>query len=268
MDLLDRLHHRLRTALRDGGPGTAAPTVGDVYQRLIPYRAVRGELGIMELADYEHALLRLLAGERGYLELGEERARAEFVAELSSPNPILGVYRDYAAATVRVAGRANPASHAPADDAQASPYSATDELPALPGSVSASAWTPPADSAEPATPQPSGRAQAGPAQDAGAAGEHTPPFAGPDPSAPTVAGDAPGSGSPSPSSSAAGERAPQKRCVHCGSGLPSVPDLRFCPECGGDQRDTDCAGCGSSLRAEWRFCIRCGTPRPGVTPRS
>lgn len=266
--------------MRDGGPGTAAPTVGDIYQRLIPYRAVRGELGIMELADYEHALLRLLAGERGYVSLGEERARAEFVAELSSPNPILGVYRDYAAATVRVAGQGESAPPAPrgdpardsddtgaGEDVARSPHSDTDELPALPGSVRAADLAPARGSADGAAPDGSRHPHAGPSRAAEAAGEYTPPFAGPDPRT-RGSEDASMRSPDSAPSSAVGDEAAAKRCVHCGSGLPPLPDVRFCPECGGDQRDTDCAGCGSSLRAEWRFCIRCGTPRPGVTPRA
>lgn len=98
MDLVDRLFRKLRDTV-GRRPSSAAGegfTVGDLYQRLVPYRGVRGELGILELAEYEHALLRLLAGERGYLRLEEPRVAEELRKELSSPNPILGIYRDYA----------------------------------------------------------------------------------------------------------------------------------------------------------------------------
>ncbi|HET8655813.1 MAG TPA: hypothetical protein VFL93_09895, partial [Longimicrobiaceae bacterium] len=98
MDLVDRLHDRLRAA----APAPTGFTIGELYQRLIPYRSVRGELGVWELAEYEHALLRLLSGERDYLELEDPSARAEIARELASPNPILGVYRDYPAARVRL----------------------------------------------------------------------------------------------------------------------------------------------------------------------
>jgi hypothetical protein len=107
MDLVDRLFERLRIAL-DRDPAVArapSPTVGDVYQRLIPYRAVRGELGILELAEYEHALLRLLAGERGHMVIEGDVAREELRRELASPNPILGVYRDYSGLRVRLLDR-------------------------------------------------------------------------------------------------------------------------------------------------------------------
>lgn len=94
-DLLVRLREKLleAVAVQDGD---AEPlTIGDIYQRLIPYRSVRGEMGVMELATYEHALLRLFAGEGNRLQLEREAVAEEFRKELSSTNPILGIYRDY-----------------------------------------------------------------------------------------------------------------------------------------------------------------------------
>ncbi|MBW3572406.1 MAG: hypothetical protein KY467_14990, partial [Gemmatimonadetes bacterium] len=92
MDALDRLYRRVSLALaRD--PGRAL-TVGDLYQEVVPYRLIRAELGFAELAEYEHALLRLLAGEREYLETERPEVAEEFRRELQAPNPILGIYRD------------------------------------------------------------------------------------------------------------------------------------------------------------------------------
>ena len=104
MDIVDLLYHQLTRAIERGYPGAPerAPTIGDIYQHLIPYRSVRGELGIWELAEYEHALLRLLAGEHGHLAVERPEVREELVRELASPNPILGIYRDYAPVHVRV----------------------------------------------------------------------------------------------------------------------------------------------------------------------
>jgi hypothetical protein len=97
MDVLDRLFARLQKALaRRSGEVDDPLTVADLYQRLIPYRSVRSELGLLELAPYEHALLRLLAGERGLLTITEPGVVEELRRELAEPNPILGVYRDYA----------------------------------------------------------------------------------------------------------------------------------------------------------------------------
>jgi hypothetical protein len=127
MDLIDRLHRRLLAALPAATPD-ATPlefTIADVYQRLIPYRSVRTDLGVMELAEYENALLRLLAGERNYLDLEDASIQLELRRELASVNPILGIYRDYADAKLRpglgesaeprAAEKPKPAAEAPAE---------------------------------------------------------------------------------------------------------------------------------------------------------
>jgi hypothetical protein len=108
MDIVDRLYHHLTQAIERGGapPRGRTLTIADVYQQLIPYRAVRSELGVWELAEYEHALVRLLAGERGYVSLGTLEARDELIRELASSNPILGIYRDYPAVQVVIAAAA------------------------------------------------------------------------------------------------------------------------------------------------------------------
>ncbi len=119
MDGLDRLYFRLVHTLRSQDPdGTARPiTVADLYQHLIPFRGVRHELGFGELAEYERALLRLLAGERDYVKLEAPHVRAELRQELEAPSPILGVYRDYAAAELRLNPELLPAAP-PADTGQ------------------------------------------------------------------------------------------------------------------------------------------------------
>jgi Double zinc ribbon len=114
MDIVDLLYHQLTRALERGYPGgpERPPTIGEIYQHLIPYRSVRGELGIWELAEYEHALLRLLAGEHGHLAVEKPEVRDELQRELASPNPILGIYRDYAPVQVRVGAAAISAAPA------------------------------------------------------------------------------------------------------------------------------------------------------------
>ncbi|HEX6909983.1 MAG TPA: zinc ribbon domain-containing protein [Longimicrobium sp.] len=113
MDALDRLYRRVSLTLaRD--PGRTL-SIGDLYQDVVPYRLIRGEMGFAELAEYEHALLRLLSGEREYLELDRPEVADEFRRELQAPNPILGIYRDYAEVGVA------PNPFAPALDATAPP---------------------------------------------------------------------------------------------------------------------------------------------------
>lgn len=197
MDVIDAIYQRLEEAIEQDGPLDTI-TVGDLYQQLVPYRAVRADLGLWELAQYEHALLRLLSGERGYLHLEDETARHEIARELSSPNPILGVYRDYASVRLRVGAR--------------------EDLPIL--------------SASPAVSQ---------------SASVSPP---PPPPAPAPA--------PAPDSAPV---TPAAECRHCREPLPADPELRFCPACGTDQTLEPCAACGSPMRQEWNFCIRCGQRR-------
>ncbi len=103
MDLLDALHRRLTAATVAASENEGRDlTIADLYQRLIPYRTVRHRLGVMELAEYEQALLRLLGGERDYVEVTDSAVREEIQRELASPNPILGIYRDYPEAVVRL----------------------------------------------------------------------------------------------------------------------------------------------------------------------
>jgi hypothetical protein len=181
MDLLDQLFHRLEEAVaRDGS--SDGLTVAHLYQRLVPYRAVRSDLGLLELAPYENALLRLLSGERGYLHLEDERARDVILRELASPNPILGIYRDYAGLRVHLG---------------------EEELVPL-APVTQRASPPPAAPRMPAT---------------------------------------------------------ARSCHACRAALPAGPDVRFCPACGADQSMAPCATCGTQLKEEWNFCIRCGQRR-------
>jgi len=98
MDALDRLYRRVADVLLR--QPDAQVTVGDVYQNLVPYRLVRSELGFSELAEYEHALLRLLSGERDYVIVERPEVQEELQRELRATNPILGIYRDYASVGV------------------------------------------------------------------------------------------------------------------------------------------------------------------------
>lgn len=133
MDQLDRLYGRLVERLPGGGALSEpyACTVAEIYQELAPYRAVRTELGFGELPQYEHTLLRLLSGERGYARVELPKVREELRRELQAPHPILGIYRDYAAVGVRLrrTPRANGGSADPASPARESPPAPPQSVP-------------------------------------------------------------------------------------------------------------------------------------------
>ena len=101
---LHRLHQLLVGALQTRDPEALRRpfTVAEIYQDLVPYRRYRGQIGVEMNGDYEHLLLRLLAGEGELVRLESEPALRAIRKELEQANPNTGVYRDYAAADVRL----------------------------------------------------------------------------------------------------------------------------------------------------------------------
>lgn len=106
-DVLTSFHSVLVEEIRSKRPEyLKGPfTVAEIYQDLVPYPTHRDRIGVEMNGDYEDALIRLLAGEGGYLTLESEHALKQLRSELQSKNPNTGVYREYAAVDVRL----NPA---------------------------------------------------------------------------------------------------------------------------------------------------------------
>jgi hypothetical protein len=67
----------------------------ELHGSIIPYRSNRRALGLESSEDYELVLLRLCAGEGGFVHTEPEEARAEFAGELRSPNPDLAVLHQF-----------------------------------------------------------------------------------------------------------------------------------------------------------------------------
>ena len=219
MDVLDRLYRRIVEALEGAPrePRGVGVTIGQIYQTLAPYRAVRGELGLAELAQYEHALLRLLSGERDYVRVERDEVRDEIQRELRASNPILGLYRDYAEAEAWV----NPHVFVVLRDP------------------------------DPTVPPPAPSAVAAPSTGAGAAAAQATPMAR------RGAGAAPAPAAPAPvAEPPAARRVPScpgcrsflptdreaRFCPFCGKGLMPVP----CAECSAmvEPEWSFCANCG------------------------
>ena len=106
MDELDRLFdllvHALARETRIAVPFPAA----DVYERLVPYRSNRSRLNVATHQDYEMAVLRLLAGERSYVQLEPENVREAMQREIATINPDPAYFRSFPDAQVMVNGRA------------------------------------------------------------------------------------------------------------------------------------------------------------------
>lgn len=258
---VERLYAALTDAMRSGRPRAfdAPVTVAEIYQDLVPYRVVRATLGFELNADYEHALLQLLAGAGGLARLEPEEAAAELRDELRSPNPNVGLFRKFAACDVWIArpvaaGREEEDFAPEPVEEDFAPEPVAEEPqeraplpPAAPASATAAAEHAAARFEEPRASAPAdvraveeGRRDAGGESAAGAA--EAPAFT-----------DAPP------------PRDTTRRCGFCDAKLPAGRLVRFCPQCGSDQARRPCVACGESLEAAWRFCVSCGAPQERST---
>jgi hypothetical protein len=96
-DDLDRLFGRLVRVLADEAPGRLAIPfpASEVYERLVPYRSNRSVLRVATHQDYEMAVLRLLAGERGYVSLDPLEVREALQRESTEANPDTSLFRQF-----------------------------------------------------------------------------------------------------------------------------------------------------------------------------
>lgn len=96
-DDLDRLFERLVSVLADDAPGRLAVPfpAAEVYERLVPYRSNRSILKVATHQDYEMAVLRLLAGERGFASLTPPEVQEALAREARESNPDTGLFRQF-----------------------------------------------------------------------------------------------------------------------------------------------------------------------------
>ena len=110
--LLERFAQALALILHDERPDALSRpvTVAELYQDIAPYRRMRELAGIEIHADYEHALIRLLAGEGGFARLDPDTAADALAIEAESLDPDLSAYRKYAACEVWLMPGERPAA--------------------------------------------------------------------------------------------------------------------------------------------------------------
>lgn len=80
-------------------------TVGELYQQILPFRHYRRELGLETNAEYELALLHLLSGKDGLLDV-DEKLRDQLGHELSKPNADPARVREFADASISINAQA------------------------------------------------------------------------------------------------------------------------------------------------------------------
>ena len=115
-NLVAQLHRSLVDALRRSRPDALHRpiTVAEIYQDILPYRDARDAVGFEINADYEHTLLRLLAGEGDLARIEPREVRDKLRMELDSPNPDVGLFRSYAGCDVWVSLDPSEVIHKPA----------------------------------------------------------------------------------------------------------------------------------------------------------
>ena len=206
--------------------------VSELYQRLIPYRYHRDALGFESIEDYEFAILRLLAGERGYATVEPEDAQRAMAEEVGLTNPTPGAFREYAAATMAFSKGAVQRFVAP-EVAYAPPESHRTRPPVAPPAGEVTAPVSP----EPSTPPAPPRAPVLPTDPALPMADLRPPTELP---FEHIEGTA--------------------DCPGCHELLPPDRDVRFCPFCGLRMGVAPCRECGEPMQPDWRFCVVCGRP--------
>ncbi|TVP55756.1 MAG: zinc ribbon domain-containing protein [Gemmatimonadales bacterium] len=241
-----RFHQVLVEEIRRGAPDyLSGPfTVAEIYQSLVPYRTHRDRIGVELNGDYEAALLRLLGGGDGLLELESEAAQARIRRELDSSNPNTGLYREFAAVQVRL----NPDELPPANGKEAG---GNDEASA--SDVSGKKSTFAAESDKASTDERSDRSSSSARETSSAPKQEATPVL-------LASGSAKKATAPRRAAAPDLVRgAPPSDCPDCESSLPDRETLRFCPFCGANVFIMPCSECGEVLERDWAFCIACGT---------
>ncbi len=242
--VLSRFHSALVDALRarDAEHMGRPFTVAEIYQDLVPYGSHRHVLGVEMNGDYEHALLRLLAGEGEFVEIESEAALREIREELESNNPNTGLYREFAAVDARLnvtrIGDAVPLEAPPA-----APEGEDGPPPHDEESDMDEAGEPTYEDME--------------MEDDGIQNVPLGAFATSGPLDPEMVEEPVAGGTRDVSSTDRPEV-----CRWCRETLPQRDNLNYCPFCGTDVTLIPCQSCGEALEPNWRFCIACGTEAP------
>ncbi len=220
MDELDRLFGLLVAALARETRVAVPFPAADVYERLVPYRSNRSRLNVATHQDYEMAVLRLLAGERNYVQLEPENVREAMQREIATINPDPAYFRSFPEAQVMVNGHAAERVLL-ADRAYAPPLDPDDD-----DLLDTTGENPVPPAAHSSTPSPAVPVRPSRFRVA------RPPDMLSDQQCEYCGGVLP-------------TNREARFCPHCGQ--PREGDLR-------------CQGCGNALDVGWAYCLSCGRP--------
>src|SRR5688500_10969280 len=103
MDELTRFARRLVEQLTASKEGVnRAVPIGQIREKILPYRTHRRALLLESVEDYETVLLRLVAGERCFVRTLPPAAAKRCQDELAGANPDLGVLDELADSTIQI----------------------------------------------------------------------------------------------------------------------------------------------------------------------
>lgn len=223
---LERFFRRLVDNLIAIDPGRLHRPVelADIAQTVVPYRTNRRALELESNEDYDMVLLRLCAGEGGFIRTDPLELQEAFAAQAASVNPDLSILRDLGTtqlylATEQLAYALGPepgAAYAPPEDDELEEAEPTPRPPIAPA-LDAVRW--PRPTIEPVAPYELAAEEVEPAEEMG---ERT------------------------------------GRCSYCGGALPTNRSVNFCPHCGESQSLTRCPACQAEVELGWKHCISCG----------
>lgn len=226
MDDLERFFHKLVRVINETDPEHLRSPfqVSELYQKIIPYRSYRKHLELDSSEDYDMVLLRLLGGERGYASVEPVEVQSHLAQEAESVNPTPGLFREFAAATVRLNNNLVRSALSEAD-LYAPPVPVglanTHDM-----SHPETTYEIPVEQQSPASPGPVFEAV-------------VTESVATDPIEKTTL------------------------CLGCSRPLPSDRDVIYCPFCGIRVGLMSCNHCGSEIESSWSYCVTCGKPALG-----
>jgi len=238
-DELDRLFECLVEALSQDARLAVPFPAADLYERLVPYRSNRSRLKVATHQDYEMTVLRLLAGERGLVQLDPPDVREGMQREVTATNPDPSFFRNFPEARVMINRfaaervlRGDAAGYTPPtavrEQEAESERDGVEEEEEEPIS-----WTS-ENSIPPVMFSTADRADV----------EDAPGF---EPNAPAF------------ELADAEDAVPPRPCPYCGGSLPANRKVNFCPHCGQPPSgELKCPACGSEVDVGWAYCIGCG----------
>lgn len=237
----------------EGGAGGGPIEVAALIDRTLPYRTARRLLGIDVSEDYEALVMRLIAGEAGLAATEPEEAGEMARTTLAEKLPDLDLLKLLRTATITVSDEVVerladvPFGGARAEaEAKWRQIDGAAETEAPDVSVAPPAAEP--VKRPPVKREPKVRAPAPTVIQLPTARDATRVAPSHEPMGPP----------PAYLTGAAAFTPPGPACWSCNNELPADRTVKYCTECGADQRPPTCAACGETVERAWKHCPECG----------